>query len=73
MKKTYTNKKTWALYFDGKDVTVTDNPKGYGGFNGVLINITSDEAATLLALILRRQKQDALANEEEDSFDESAD
>ena len=50
------NVKAWALYFDGKSTTITNNPEQYEGFKGVVIPISSDTAATALALVLEQRE-----------------
>ena len=63
MRKTYTNNKKWALYFDGERTVITDNPKMYNQFRGVLIPLTPNEAAVALSLTLAKKNEaEALAN-----------
>lgn len=50
------NTKVWALYFDGKTATITNNPEQYKDFNGVIIPISADTAATALALMLEQKE-----------------
>ena len=50
------NAKVWALYFDGKSATITNNPEQYKDFKGVIIPISADTAATALALMLEQKE-----------------
>ena len=58
MKQTKDNKnaRVWALYFDGKSTTITNNPEQYKDFKGVIIPINADTAATALALVLEQRE-----------------
>lgn len=53
MKRTPKNK--WYLFVDGKSSKVTNSRTEIDKLNGVVIEITADEAASILALTLARQ------------------
>ena len=52
MKRTPKNK--WYLFVDGKSSKVTNSRTEIDKLNGVVIEITADEAASILALTLAR-------------------
>ncbi len=51
MKRT---KQKWYLFVDGKSASVTNNRNEVDILKGVVIEITADEAASILALKLAR-------------------
>jgi hypothetical protein len=53
MKRTPNNK--WYLFVDGKSTKVTNSRTEIDTLNGVVIEITADEAAQILALTLARK------------------
>jgi hypothetical protein len=55
MKRTPKNK--WYLFVDGKSTKVTNTRTEIATLNGVVIEITADEAAQILALTLTTKKE----------------
>jgi hypothetical protein len=55
MKRTPKNK--WYLFVDGKSTKVTNTRTELDTLNGVVIEITADEAAQILALTLTTKKE----------------
>ena len=55
MKRTPKNK--WYLFVDGKSTKVTNSRIEIDALNGVVIEITADEAASILALTLATKQE----------------
>ena len=55
MKRTPKNK--WYLFADGQSTKVTNSRTEIDTLNGVVIEITADEAAQILALTLARKNE----------------
>lgn len=60
MKRTPKNK--WYLFVDGKSVKVTNSRTEIDTLKGVVIEITADEAAQVLALTLARKAESEVAD-----------
>lgn len=56
MKRTKEETK-WYLFTDGKKVSVTNSLTEVSTLRGAIINITANEAATILALMLERKNE----------------
>ena len=56
-----TKEAKWYLFTDGKNVSVTNSPAEASTLRGVMLNISANEAATILALMLEHK----LASESE--------
>lgn len=56
MKKTKKNEEKWYLFVDGKSTRVTNAPEEFSQIKGVIIEITSHEAASILALTLEMKE-----------------
>ena len=52
MKKTKKSESKWYLFVDGTDAKITNNYEEVAALNGVILTITADEAASILALRL---------------------
>lgn len=59
MKRTPKNK--WYLFVDGQSTKVTNSRTEIDTLNGVVIEITADEAAQILALTLARKNESEVA------------
>lgn len=51
-----TPKTQWYIFTDGKTMTVTTTPTEYANLKGILVPITADEAAIVLALMVEQSK-----------------
>lgn len=51
-----TPKTQWYIFTDGKTMTVTTTPTEYANLKGILVPITADEAAIVLALMVEQNK-----------------
>jgi hypothetical protein len=60
MKRTKTTK--WYLYTDGKTTSVTNSFNEANALKGVIIEITPDQAAQILALTLARKTESEVAD-----------
>ena len=48
-------KQKWYIFVDGTNMVVSTTPSEFVGMKGVLLPITADEAATLLAIIAEKK------------------
>lgn len=60
MKRTKTTK--WYLYTDGKTMTVSNSFNELNALKGVIIEITPDQAAQILALTLASKTESEVAD-----------
>ena len=56
MKRTKKNEEKWYLFVDGKSSKVTNTLTEISQLNGVIIEITASQAASILGLILQSKK-----------------
>lgn len=56
MKPTKKNEEKWYLFVDGKNARVTNSRERCSQLKGVIIEITSHEAASILALTLETKE-----------------
>ena len=52
MKPTKKSENQWYLFIDGTDAKITNKYEDVSALNGVVLTITADEAASILALRL---------------------
>jgi hypothetical protein len=55
MKKTKKNENKWYLFIDGTDAKITNTYEDVSALKGVILTITADEAASILALRLENK------------------
>jgi hypothetical protein len=51
-----TPKTQWYIFTDGKTMSVTTTPNEYVNLKGILVPISADEAAIVLALMVEQSK-----------------
>lgn len=52
MKKTKKNEAKWYVFFDGKNLKIMNSTEEVSALKGVILNISANEAAAMLSLIL---------------------
>ena len=57
--KNLKRKTSWYLFVDGENLSVTTHPEQYSAKVGVLIPISANEAATILALMITKKSPPA--------------
>ncbi len=58
MKRTKKNNKKWYLLVNGTHIQVADSNAEFSQLKGVVIEITSHEAATILSLVLEEKENE---------------
>ena len=52
-------KQKWYIFVDGTNMIVSTTPSEFAGLKGILLPITADEAATLLAIIAEKKTKES--------------